>query len=343
MVARDRPRQQVASTIPRLDGPPRSRRCRTGFARTAGSSPYGSRGHEATIVDPIDDRRRRIELELEWTGRKTKALDCGIGAKPADAAWVGEEVAFVVVRCCRPDQAAQQRVWKAKDGPGAWLTHGKAPAPVEISTDDGGTDLLVDDVAPDRGRRRRREPRAIDAEYVELRADSIDYLVGGGRLAVVKAPPGFGQDLHADRGAGGPRGRRAADRRRRADEQPGRRHLPAARATTTPRSHDARFASSGQQPPAGLPGQRCRGSPTRTSCPTGPASRSATTAKWSLTDVAAPYDLLAIDEAWQMSWADLMQCALVSEQLPDDRRPRPDPAGRHDRRAALGDLAASPA
>jgi len=32
------------------------------------------------------------------------------------------------------------------DGPGAWLTHGKAPAKVEITTDDGGTDLLVDDI-----------------------------------------------------------------------------------------------------------------------------------------------------------------------------------------------------
>ena len=37
-----------------------------------------------------------------------------------------------------------------------------------------------------------------------------------------------------------------------------------------------------------------------------------TTAKWSLTNVAETFDLLAVDEAWQMSWADLMQCATVS-------------------------------
>jgi len=40
-----------------------------------------------------------------------------------------------------------QRVWNAKDGPGAWLTHGKASAPVTIETDDGATDLLVDDIS----------------------------------------------------------------------------------------------------------------------------------------------------------------------------------------------------
>jgi hypothetical protein len=44
----------------------------------------------------------------------------------------------------------------------------------------------------------------------------------------------------------------------------------------------------------------------------GPGVTVATTAKWSLTDVNESYDLLAIDEAWQMGWADLMQCATVS-------------------------------
>jgi hypothetical protein len=35
-----------------------------------------------------------------------------------------------------------------------------------------------------------------------------------------------------------------------------------------------------------------------------------------LTDIRrGPYDLLAVDEAWQMAWADLMQCATVSEHF----------------------------
>ena len=74
------------------------------------------------------------------------ALACGVGVKPADSAWGGEQVAFVVSDAADLTQRRSSRVWKAKDGPGAWLTHGKAPVQVEIATDDGGTDFLVDDV-----------------------------------------------------------------------------------------------------------------------------------------------------------------------------------------------------
>jgi hypothetical protein len=49
--------------------------------------------------------------------------------------------------------------------------------------------------------------------------------------------------------------------------------------------------------------------------PTEPGVTISTTAKWALTDILLPYDLLAVDEAWQMSWADLMQCALLSENF----------------------------
>jgi hypothetical protein len=38
-------------------------------------------------------------------------------------------------------------VWKAKDGPGAWLTHGRASTPIEITDDDGTADLIIDDIA----------------------------------------------------------------------------------------------------------------------------------------------------------------------------------------------------
>ncbi len=34
---------------------------------------------------------------------------------------------------------------------------------------------------------------AIDAEYAALRKDLTDYVQAGGRLAVVKAPPGSGK------------------------------------------------------------------------------------------------------------------------------------------------------
>lgn len=107
-------------------------------------APYGSRGHEVTILS-IDPTAEALQIELEWIGRKTRAIACGIGAKPADPAWVGQEVAFVVSDAAALTRRRSSRVWRAKDGPGAWLTHGRAPTPVEISTDDG-TDLLVDDI-----------------------------------------------------------------------------------------------------------------------------------------------------------------------------------------------------
>src|SRR3712207_8547976 len=58
----------------------------------------------------------------------------------------------------------------------------------------------------------------------------------------------------------------------------------------------------------------------RSDLPQGPGVTVATTAKWSLTDVGASYDLLAVDEAWQMSWAELMQCATVSGRFLIDRK-----------------------
>lgn len=107
--------------------------------------PHGSRGHEATIAS-IDADENSLIVLIEWTGRKTMSLACGIGAKPVDAAWVGQDVAFVVSDAAELTKRRSSRVWRAKDGPGAWLTHGKAPVQVEISTDDGDTDMIVDDV-----------------------------------------------------------------------------------------------------------------------------------------------------------------------------------------------------
>jgi hypothetical protein len=108
--------------------------------------PYGSRGHEATVIE-IDLTHDPVLLRVEWTSRKTMALACGIGAKPTDTGWVGQEIAFVVSDAADLTKRRSNRVWKAKDGPGAWLTHGTAQAPVTIESDDGTSDLLVDDVS----------------------------------------------------------------------------------------------------------------------------------------------------------------------------------------------------
>ena len=107
--------------------------------------PYESRGHQVTVTE-VRVLEDRIELQLEWTSRKTMALSCGIGAKPVDDAWSGEQVAFVVADAADLTRRRSQRVWAAKAGPGAWLTHGRAPAPVQIADDDGATDQILDDI-----------------------------------------------------------------------------------------------------------------------------------------------------------------------------------------------------
>ena len=109
-------------------------------------APHGSRGHEATIVE-IHATETDLIVTVEWTGRKTKPLLGPIMAKPADDAWEGVDVAFVQSDASSLTQRRSQRVWSAANGPGAWLTHGKAAAPMEISGDDGATDLVFDDVA----------------------------------------------------------------------------------------------------------------------------------------------------------------------------------------------------
>lgn len=109
-------------------------------------APYGSRGHEATITE-IEATEDDLYVTIEWIGRKTRPLNGPLAAKPADDAWEAVDVAFVLSDAAALTQRRSQRVWAAARGPGAWLTHGKASAPVEISTDDGATDLVVDDIA----------------------------------------------------------------------------------------------------------------------------------------------------------------------------------------------------
>lgn len=40
-----------------------------------------------------------------------------------------------------------------------------------------------------------------------------------------------------------------------------------------------------------------------------------TSSKWSTMKDPEPFDLLAVDEAWQMSWANLMKCAILSKKF----------------------------
>ena len=108
--------------------------------------PRGSSGHEVTVID-IEASDDALLLTVEWTERKTKALTGPVAARPTDPIWKGARVEFVQSDAAGITQLRSQRVWSARNGPGAWLTHGKASAPIEITDDDGTSDLVVDDVA----------------------------------------------------------------------------------------------------------------------------------------------------------------------------------------------------
>lgn len=157
---------------------------------------------------------------------------------------------------------------------------------------------------------------AIDAQYAELESSLTDYLGNGGRLAVVKAPPGSGKThtlikvlaTMADKGM---RSAVAAQTNSQADD------ICRRFARDFPGVPVARFASSGTSQHADFPAS-VPWITDKAALPAEPGVTVATSAKWALTDLpshAGGYDLFAIDEAWQMAWADLMQCATISERF----------------------------
>jgi hypothetical protein len=154
---------------------------------------------------------------------------------------------------------------------------------------------------------------SIDAQYDALRQDLTTYLLDGGRLAVIKAPPGSGKtftliEVLSTLVAGGARVAVAAQTNSQADD------ICLRFARDHPEVGVMRFASASLKRPDYVP-PLIRLVRKTADLPHTPGVTVATTAKWSLTDVGAAYDLLAIDEAWQMSWADLMQCATVSDRF----------------------------
>jgi AAA domain len=156
---------------------------------------------------------------------------------------------------------------------------------------------------------------ALDAEYDALERDLTAYLAAGGRrLAIVKAPPGSGKThtlievLTALFGAG-MRIAVAAQTNSQAND------ICERFARYHPSVPVARFASNGTAQPTDVP-ESVLWITDKDALPTTAGVTVTTTAKWALTDLPhGPYDLLAVDEAWQMAWADLMQCATVSEHF----------------------------
>lgn len=84
------------------------------------------------------------------------------------------------------------------------------------------------------------------------------------------------------------------------------------------RDHDglpvARLGASGTNPPAGFP-SKALWITSMADVPEGPGVVIATSAKWASSSETPNFDLLAVDEAWQMAWADLMRCADLSPKF----------------------------
>lgn len=151
----------------------------------------------------------------------------------------------------------------------------------------------------------------LDAEYSQLELDLVNYFKTGGRIGVIKAPPGSGKThlllaVLAARVAAGARVAVAAQTNSQVDDICRRLAKHHSSIPTT------RFGSRSSARPEDVPATVAWVTSTA-ALPSASGVTVATTAKWALTDVDQPYDLLAVDEAWQMGWADLMQCALVSE------------------------------
>jgi hypothetical protein len=154
----------------------------------------------------------------------------------------------------------------------------------------------------------------LDATYVEIEKDLTDFLSEGGRLAIIKAPPGSGKThllvsvllglVHASQ----QRIAIAAQTNTQADDI-------CRRLTERDSSiRVARFTSDGRTPPDGFP-SGIKWITDKKELSSAPGITVSTSAKWALTDLAVPFDLFAVDEAWQMAWADLMQCAVTSERF----------------------------
>lgn len=153
----------------------------------------------------------------------------------------------------------------------------------------------------------------IDAEYAALREGLTGYVLAGGRLAVVKAPPGSGKTFTLIKVlsalvATDMQIAVAAQTNSQADDICQRFAADHAEVSV------ARFSSHGLTAARDFPASVLWVTDKK-ELPAGPGVTVATTAKWSLTDIGSHYDLIAIDEAWQMSWSDLMQCATVSDKF----------------------------
>jgi hypothetical protein len=150
----------------------------------------------------------------------------------------------------------------------------------------------------------------LERQLDETRRALFDHVSAGGRLAVIKAPPGSGKthlllQAVAHAVANKHRVAIAALTNAQADDIC-RRLAKEHRATPC-----IRLASSGYMQPKEFP-SAVRWETKADQLPHHPGVVIATAAKWGLATLVSPFDIVFVDEAWQLGWADFMLLGQVA-------------------------------
>lgn len=140
--------------------------------------------------------------------------------------------------------------------------------------------------------------KQIEAVVADTHKQLIDYVVDGGRIAVVKAPPGSGKTyllMKVVQAAKKMRIAIATQTRSQADDIC-RRLMKDFNITPI---RFAAASSARHSPPYPVVTDK-------NELPKGPCVVVGTSAKWGMIAAPQPFDVLFVDEAWQLAWADFM-------------------------------------
>lgn len=97
----------------------------------------GSPGHYVSVEDLEFVDLDLAEVTVKFLGKKTLKIPGPISEPPKSDAWVRQDVVFVPRDSSDLDSRASTKVWKTRQGPGAWLTHSKSSlSPIPSVLDD---------------------------------------------------------------------------------------------------------------------------------------------------------------------------------------------------------------
>lgn len=155
--------------------------------------------------------------------------------------------------------------------------------------------------------------RAIKQRGDETEDRLLEHVAGVADLAVVEAPPGSGKTRLLLKAVAravklGARVAVAAQTNTQADD------ICRRLAADHPRVRGYRFASSKHSAPADFP-PSVSWIVDKGDLPTSPSVVVGTSAKWGLVTLTGAFDLLIVEEAWQLSWADFILLTQVSARV----------------------------